>query len=695
MDYYNELELPSDYKTIKTNKKLEYINMPCAFDIETTSTYINNEQKQSFMYVWAFGINNTVVYGRTWQEFLELCRTLQKHFNLSEKRALIIYIHNLSFEFQFLKDLFNWISVFAVDERKPLQALSDLGIELRCSYILSGYNLDNTAKNLTNHTIKKLVGSLDYSLIRHHKTNLTIQELEYLENDVLIILYYIDEQIEQYKNIAKIPLTNTGRVRQFVKNKCFYNNSNHAKTSIGKYNRYKSIMKDLTIEPDEYIQLKRAFMGGFTHANANYTNKILNDVSSIDFTSSYPSVMLSERYPMGKGIKTESKDFNKYINTHCVLFDARFTGLKAKFYSDNYLSEHKAIRLTNAIINNGRIFSCDELITTLTDIDYHIIKECYEWDTMQVNNVIRYARGYLPRPIILSVLELYQKKTELKDVQGYETEYLLSKGMLNSIYGMCVTDIVKDENTYNNSWVKNYVDVAEEITKYNQSKNRFLSYAWGVWVTAYARRNLWTGIFAINQDYVYSDTDSIKLLNIEKHKQYIEWYNEQITNKLKLMCKTLNIDESLLTPKTIKGIEKPIGVWDFEGTYKRFKTLGAKRYMQEDNNNDLKITVAGLSKKNGLNHMLEICDYDNEKVFNMFNDDLYINKEHTGKMTHTYIDEHKQFKIKDYNGLEATIISYGGVHLEKCDFTLSMSGEYKTFLDNLINGYIYEGVAYV
>ena len=694
MNYYNKLELPTEYETIKTNKKLEYINLPCAFDIETTSTYINNE-KQAFMYVWAFGIGETVVYGRTWQEFLNLCNTLKQHFNLSEKRALIIYVHNLCFEFQFIKDLFNWLSVFAVDERKPLKALSDLGLEFRCSYILSGYNLSNTAKNLTSHKIKKLVGDLDYSLIRHHETKLTTKELDYLKNDVLIILYYIDEQIEQYKNIAKIPLTNTGRVREFVRNKCFYSNSNHNKTSIGKYSRYKTIMKDLTLEPEEYIQLKRAFMGGFTHANANYTNKLLKDVSSIDFTSSYPSVMLSERYPMGKGIKTESKDFNKYIKTHCVLFDARFTGLKAKFYSDNYLSEHKAIRLTNAIINNGRIFSCDELITTLTDIDYHIIKECYEWDIMHVNNVIRYARGYLPRPIILSVLELYQKKTELKDVQGYETEYLLSKGMLNSIYGMCVTDIVKDENTYSNSWIKKIVDINKEIEKYNNSKNRFLSYAWGVWVTAYARRNLWSGIFAINQDYVYSDTDSIKLLNIEKHKPYIEWYNTQITNKLKMMCKTLNIDESLLTPKTIKGIEKPIGVREYEGTYKRFKTLGAKRYMLEDNNNDLKITVAGLSKKNGLNHMLEICDYDNEKVFNMFNDDLYINKEHTGKMTHTYIDEHKQFKIKDYNGLEKSIITYGGVHLEKCDFTLSLSGEYKTFLDNLINGYIYEGVAYV
>ena len=100
----------------------------------------------------------------------------------------------------------------------------------------------------------------------------------------------------------------------------------------------------------------------------------------------------------------------------------------------------------------------------------------------------------------------------MKGVQGKETEYLLSKGMLNSVYGMCVTDIVKDNAIYSDddNWGFEKVDIDEEIQKYNDSKNRFLYYAWGIWVTAYARRNLWTGILAVGKDYIYSDTDSIK-----------------------------------------------------------------------------------------------------------------------------------------------------------------------------------------
>ncbi|MBD8088313.1 hypothetical protein HUK49_10665, partial [Limosilactobacillus sp. c11Ua_112_M] len=124
-------------------------------------------------------------------------------------------------------------------------------------------------------------------------------------------------------------------------------------------------------------------------------------------------------------------------------------------------------------------------------IDLDIFKNCYEWDEIQIGQC-RYAhKNYLPKAIIEAILKLYQDKTVLKDVEGSEVEYLLSKGMLNSIYGMCVTDIVKDNAVYGDEWGFEKVDVNEEIEKYNSSRKRFLYYAWGIWVTAYARRNLW------------------------------------------------------------------------------------------------------------------------------------------------------------------------------------------------------------
>lgn len=705
MVQYEELNLDKiEYDTIRTNKKKTYINIECGFDIETTSTYIQDE-KVAFMYEWTFGIKdkNFICYGRTWEQFIELCEKLQRYFELGEDRILVVYIHNMSFEFQFMRKYFEWLNVFSVDERKPIKALCTYGIEFRDSYILSGYSLQKTAENLQSHTVKKLVGDLDYSLIRTSDTELSVQELSYCENDVLIILYYINEQIHQYGDITKIPLTNTSRVRQYVRNNCYHSSTNHRKESKRKFYKYREIMNDLQLTKDEYIILKRAFQGGFTHVNPQHSGKLLENVSSIDFTSSYPAVMLSEKFPMSKGMKTtveeiknmfpySDKPFEELCKKYCVVFDVEFTNIQSKIQFENYISESKCSTLENPIVNNGRVYSADRLVTTITDIDYNIIKQCYQWENMGIRNVYRYCMGYLPKDIILSILKLYEDKTTLKGVEGKEVEYLNSKGMLNSVYGMSVTDIVRDEITYSDDWGSSPANIDEQIETYNKSYSRFLYYPWGVWVTAYARRNLWLGIINIKDDYVYSDTDSIKMLNYEKHKPFVEWYDNIIIDKLNKMCDFYRIDKNKLQPETIKGVKKMIGVWDYEGTYTHFKTLGAKRYLVEESDNSLHLTVAGLAKKNGIEYMIEKCDNDNMKVFEMFNDDLYIPAERTGKMTHTYIDTENEFTILDYQGHETHVITKSGVHLENCDFTLSISKQYSQFLLMIMQGYIYKGV---
>lgn len=687
-----------ELNSIKTNKKTEYINIECGFDIETTSTYTSEGVKFAYMYIWTFGIKdeNHIIHGRTWEEFISVCKKLQNSYNLSENRRLVCYVHNLGFEFQFMRKYFNWVEVFSIDERKPLKALCDYGIEFRDSYLLSGFSLDVTAKNLTNHTIDKLGGGLDYDLIRHSETPLTDLELQYCKNDVIIILYYINEQIKIYGDITKIPMTNTGRVRTHVRNRCYYSNTNHSKSSTGKYKRYRAIMEDLTLDKDIYNMLSRGFMGGFTHANANYTGQVLDDVTSIDFTSSYPAVMLAEKFPMSKGIKTEftkEKDFNYYRKHYALIFNIRFNNLVSKIPQENYLSESKCYDKVKVQENNGRIYRAESLVTTITDVDYEIIEQCYSWESAEVNSVYRFHRGYLPKSIIESTIDLYKDKTVLKGVEGSETEYLLSKGMLNSIYGMTVTRVIRDDILYSDDWGVEPADTDEQIKKYNNSKNRFLYYPWGVWITAYARRNLWYGIISMKDDYIYSDTDSIKFKNFEKHKPFIETYNKHVINKIKCMCKHYSIDYNRLEPKTKEGIVKPIGVWDLDGHYSRFKTLGAKRYLVEFPNGEMEMTVAGLSKRNGLKYLQDV-NKNNTDVFKAFNDEMYVPAEHTGKMTHTYIDEPMEMMIQDYKGNEGRATARTSVHLEKVDFTLSLARQYVDFIKNLKRGYIYKGLEF-
>lgn len=686
------------YNFIKSRKQIQYLNVECAFDIETTS-HIYNGEKVAFMYAWGFGIGyeNPITFGRTWQDFINLCENLSKEYELSQSKRIVCYVHNLSYEFQFMRNYFDWVEVFAVDERKPIIALTTLGIEFRDSYILSGYSLANTAKNLNTHKINKMMGDLDYSLIRHHQTPLSDDEMRYIEYDVKIVLAYINEQIAQYKSIDLLPKTNTGRVRKFVRDNCYYKKIDGSKAPKGKFIKYSQMMNDLTLDNETYVMLKRAFMGGFTHSSLNHTGQVLADVTSVDFTSSYPSVMLSEKFPMSRFKKTKIKSLRtlkEYCKKYSVIFDVKFENLEPQINYENYLSESKCYNLVTAIVNNGRIFSAVELCTTLTNVDFDIIQKAYKWEKIYISNVHYAHNDYLPKSIIESVLKLYQDKTELKDVAGFEVEYLLSKGMLNSIYGMTVTDIVKPTISYSDTWQVEKADLTNEITKYNESKNRFLYYAWGVWITAYARRNLWSGIFATKNDYVYSDTDSLKILNYDKHTKYIDWFNKQIYEKMVMMCEHFKIDKSLLEPKTKDGVKKLIGVWDLDGFYPKFKTLGAKRYLYQQGDK-LKITVAGLSKQNGLQYMLKKCDGNFDKVFDMFNDNLYIPRNETGKMTHTYIDTPLTCLVTDYLGNTTEVHTKSGVFLEPCEFTLSISETYKIFLSNLSKGYLYTGLKYI
>ena len=663
---------------IKSKDKI-YYNLAMSFDIETSSfyedkngvIYTNDDyrklkntvkaEKKAIMYIWQFAIEENVIIGRTWNDFLYFCKKLYDFLNLKE-RYIVVYVHNLSYEFQFICKWFNWIDIFADSERKPIKATTDTHFIFKCSYRLSGYSLEVLANNLKSHNIKKMVGDLDYNLIRNSKTPISKEELKYCENDVLIVTSYIDEQINEFGNIEKIPLTQTGKVRRYVRKQCFQNKE------------YQYFIKELTIEKPEYMLLKNAFMGGFTHCNAMYTNKICQNVTSYDFTSSYPTVLISEKYPMSKGkevyITTETELLN-LIKNYCVLVDLQFTNIKTSFMYEQIISYSKCRNVKNPLINNGRIVQADTLTISCTDVDFLNIRDFYKWDSMKIGLCYIYKKDYLPKEFIKTILHLYKSKTELKGVDGKEVEYLHSKELLNSLYGMCVTSIVHDTVNFNGSeWTTENGNLEEELKNYNTDKNRFLFYHWGVWCTAYARNNLYTGIKECKDDYIYSDTDSIKIFNADKHKNYFEKYNKWIVQKLEKCLKYHNIPLDYISPKTIKGDIKTLGIWDFDGFYTDFKTLGAKRYIFRKDNK-LSITVCGLSKKSGRDFI-----ENQQKPFLFFNDGMFVDCEHTGKMTHTYIDREIENVITDYLGNQAYYHEKSYIHLEKTDYLLSLSDMY-------------------
>lgn len=729
-----------DFKLSRTsNNKPCYMDVAAAFDIETSSLYARGA-KFATMYIWQFGLNGCVIYGRTWAQFSLLLDELVDKLKITTHKRLVVYVHNLSYEFQFMRQRIKWCkdikgndAVFSLKKRRPIYALEHRGIEFRCSYFLSNCSLNYIGSNmLFKYPVSKLTGDLDYSLIRHSETPLTAQELEYCFNDVRVVMSYIQEKIETEGSIAVIPLTNTGYVRKFTRDYCngkFIEDPTLAKKQSMNYH---AIMKALRIQSEkEYAQLKSAFAGGFTHASptksrwgSDKSNGLYwENVGSADLSSSYPYTMVSSYFPMSSGrflgTVKYPEQFKKLISNYCCLFTCTFYGIYQDFPYESYISLSKCVNISDDYIQqNGRVCEASFLTINLTELDFDIISNVYNWESISVTNMRVYERGYLPKVFIESILELYSAKTTLKGDTNRVIEYMIKKGMLNSAYGMCVTDIVRDDAIYfNDEWTSIEADAFSQLTDYNKGFSRFLFYPWGVWVTAHARHNLWDAILEFGPDYIYADTDSIKGLNFDSHAKFFDIYNAHVRTKLFLMCDFYKIPKSKVMPKTKKGVSKLIGVWEREEDYAKFRTIGAKRYLYEYKTGVLGLTVSGVNKEYALPyllhkyagyssyqtckdayssdprrkkehkkalryillmHKLDPSNYD--AIFEAFDDALEIPPGFSGKSIHTYVDRPFGAIVTDYLGNKSMCCEYSYTHLEPTGYYFSMNKEYVDFL---------------
>ena len=675
----------SFYKLSKyaNNKGVYYYNVATAFDIETSSFYRDRKgkiytyskdlpqrvEKLATMYVWQFCFNEFVIIGRTWSEFVTLINDISKLLQLSEKQRLIVYIHNLGYEFQFMRKLFDWHEVFAIDVHKPLYAITSNFIEFRCSYYLSGLSLGDLARKINVPNLEKT--ELDYLKIRHSKTELTEGEKPYIYNDVRIITSYINKLLQREKYITKIPLTKTGYVRKYCKNRCFFTTDKNGKKTQNY--AYRQQIKKLQINDlQEFNTLQRAFKGGFVNANEKYINTTLENVSSYDITSSYPSIMVTEMLPMSKGVcinVSRETEFYELLKKYFCVFDIEFTNIFSKNTTDYPLQKNKCFLCENVAYNNNRVIGATKLATTLTNIDFDIIKNFYSWEKIRVGVCYCYAKGYLPKPLIDSILHLFREKEKYKNNSEKVTEYEKAKELLNSIYGMAVTNPLQDVITYSNSTDWKIEELTDEqkteiLTNYNNSKNRFLFYVWGVFVTAYARRNIFTIIHELHDDYVYSDTDCIKLLNPKKYAILFQNYNKIATYKVNQLCARFNLPNENLSN---------LGAFVLEDNYLRFKTLGAKRYLCEckkDGKSEYILKVAGLNKYKTIPYLID--KYGSKKIFDAFTDYLNIPYYATANTLNTYINYETSGEICDYKGQKSDFHELSAINIEPTDYNINL-----------------------
>ena len=537
-----------------------------------------------------------------------------------EPHKKIVYIHNFSFEFQFLINVLQFDYVFARQARKPLFAEWST-YQFRCSYFLTNMSLAVWAEQ-RKLKVKKLVGDLDYTVLRTPKTKLTDTELAYCFNDVLVMYYGLQQYKEKYGHIIDIPFTQTGEVRKEVIERM---------NVSSEYKYRKRCLKLIPETIEEYSLLCDCFMGGYTHSNAVHTDIVLDNVCSKDIASSYPTVMCLEKYPMTYFEETIPCDdyFNNDKYSYIITFDVEH--LRSKRWN-TWLSFSKCAKIKGYSLDNGRVLKADFAQLSLTNIDYEMFQLCYDFENLNIIDFRVSSNDYISPTFVKYILELYGNKTTLKGIKEQEPLYMKSKQYVNSMYGMMVTKNITDTIEFEEDrWKKELLNENSFYTKIASEKKKlsktFGAFQFGVWVTAYARRNLWQGILALDYNVVYCDTDSIKFIDCDSN--FFNEYNKRIEERENERANMLGIPKEKFCPKDRNGISHRLGIFDDDGQYKKFKTLGAKKYCYVDNDNKLHMTVSGV-RKNAVSQLHNIEDFKDGTVFDV---------EHAQKLLMTYIDD--------------------------------------------------------
>ena len=659
-----------------------WFNSPVTFDIETSQVKNDSDDDYmfSFMYVWTANIAGAEIIGRTWEEFYSLLLFLHSSLELSDRRRLIVFVHNLAYEWQFLHYRFPTESLFSRDVRKPCRwKLGEelTGIEFRCTYILTNKSLERWAAETPSCPIGKQVGDLDYSKIRTEKTVLDDKELSYMVADTLSMYYLLDDMIhsETSKCIGDLPLTKTGFVRR------------SARRFFGSDPDYRKFYNRLKLNADQFILYNAAFRGGDTHADLGNSMVNHDEVFSFDLTSSYPYRLLIEDFPLSKPLsvsKPAIKDLEWVIQKE-YLWVAEVTLCDVEllsFYHQSYLPISKCIRIGTYQSDNGRIIKADCLSIALTSVDWDIVVQNYSFRIVSVNQLVYHVKkGLLPEPFRKFVIQLYRDKTRYKGDVYHEDEYRSAKEDINSIYGMCVTNPLNDEILFDldvGEWeqdvlridLSNRDKIQAELDRVYKSRNHFLPYEIGVFVTAYARSDLHTALRPISMDgdTVYWDTDSCKF-NGREHRDLFYRLNEVKENRL---LSVYDLDE--VAPEDIHGVRHMIGLWDEETDDKglSFTTFGAKKYFYTVNSTgENHVTVAGMGKQ-AVSFIEKMAGQMGKAFIETPHIGMTIPDEYSGRtVSHYFEEEH----IQMVDGVLCHEYSY--MTIEPTTYTLGVTEDYK------------------
>ena len=642
-----------EFKTSYVGTKLMWIALvPVGFDIEAT---------RQFMYLWTLSIKNLTIVGYTWDEYRNLLAMINNVLNLGVRKYTVghrgtaytktvkhkdgtvetkthykndgekeekftapyvfpIFIHNLRYEYAFMKNEFNFRDVFFLDtgKRNPLSLFDGTFLYVD-SYKICPKKLEDLAKAYC--TIQK-THDLDYHIDRNtdDAKNLSDAELMYCVKDTQILVEFADFVFNNYfLKYGRLPLTQNQIIKIIIRH--FYNDlSEDEKAAADK------LLYATKITQDQYLFIRDE--GGRGGHCASSLREIIGDVLYADEDSAYCAQIVHGLYPMSgyrapRHAITTEQDLDEYAEDRCFQARVKFYNLIAKgsklvkYESRNkvtwcmpdgsYPKTHEdfaQVRKTIKTTSSGKIWKAACIETSINEVDWDIYKKCYEWDRIEITRFEQATKDKLPDFIIKVALILYGEKAKLKKAGIKGPKYASTKALVANVFGAMVQQICKE------------VVFGDEDTWFAKLLDNLIRPQWGVYVAANARKVLVDTILEYGIDnWGYSDTDSIFGNDNEYTRSIINKYNEEMRRKNKAMCEAYGLDYNIYCD---------LGCWDDDNKHiVHFKTLGSKCYLYMTAEKEFKLVMSGVpeqffweayDKKYATRNEKDVFEFFNEKT---------------------------------------------------------------------------------
>lgn len=587
-----EVKLPLlTFRDLQRNHKIvKYATDYAVLDTETS----HSDLVTGWVYQWAVKIKKTYIYGRTPEELIDLLIKIAERYKLSTDKRLIVYIHNASYDLEYLKHYlrkYDPNAHFLAIDAHTILICDILGFRILCSYKLTNLSLAALSENYSK-TYIKAVGEIDYDEIRYQDSELDVNtDWFYMFSDVAAqddgIRGYLDAM--GYKYAYNAPFTSTGFVRTACRKAALATDDWHDKFVTS------------ALDLEQYNLCRWAFMGGVCIASFLYSNKTVRSkrLKHKDFTSSYPARQMLDYFPEGApswyGEVEDRDEFEDLLDHYCCVFVLTLREVHIKEgVTAPCIPSSKCVGLREPVRLNGKIVYAKELSIAVTELDYKWIKKQYTAEDMRVSKMLIFKRGSVPDWLKQEVYEYFKNKCTLKDVN--ELLYSKSKAFLNAIYGMTATQILRPEYEMDDDGefkLKEYEDKDQSdegrLKKYYRSYNSFMPYQFACYTTAWARDALFTMIETVGyENFLYCDTDSVFYIETKDNKIAMEKYAQHCRDR------------------AVKGGgfvgNKFLGEPTDEPPIRAFRALHAKCYAMEEYDKkskryELKVVIAGIPKK--------------------------------------------------------------------------------------------------